>query len=72
MRSLSIINMKLPVLIKTPYKNSCTKNIHNFAAYEHKCQKYIYIFQDARDKTLIRKTPEVMQLLRGVLISTQP
>jgi hypothetical protein len=32
----------------------------------------IYIFQDARDKKLIIKTPEVMQLLRGVLVSTQP
>jgi hypothetical protein len=32
----------------------------------------IYIFQDARDKKLIIKTLEVMQLLRGVLVSTQP
>ena len=63
--------MQLPVLIKTPYRDSFTEIIHNFIAYEHKYQN-IYIFQDTRDKTLIKKTPQVMQLLRGVLVSTQP
>jgi hypothetical protein len=47
--------MQLLVLIKTPYSHSYNEIIRSFTTYEHNYQnKHIYIFQDARGKTLIR------------------
>ena len=67
MGGLSNIRIQPPFLIKTPYRQSYTETIHNFTNHEPTCRNINFKIQDI---TLIRKTPSLMQLLRGVLVST--
>jgi hypothetical protein len=73
--SLFHTNIQLLVLIKTSYRHSYNEFIHSFTAYGHNHQNkhiYIYILRCQRKNTYQKITPGVMQLLRGVLVSTQP
>jgi hypothetical protein len=49
-------NIQLPLLIKTPNIHSYNEVIHDFTAYDHKCQ-HTYISRYQRKKTHQKVTP---------------